>query len=250
MIKIREFIVKYFKRQKGQGIVEYALLLAFIVGIAMMLNGSNLGGAVKGVFDDVAEVIANFTDSRTPEEKDYANMKKIGEGLARNFKYRESYVSDPYQDEKSEGCVSLPYNYISVVVLPDGTVDVYFDGYIGQVSSNWYSDMSDADKERYGSALKNAGIDLSDEGIAKTRESLKINSGNVDDSAVKNGYAVGFTKGYGADNNKMFTTYVGFKSDQVNQSTYKDKTNDQIPRGSDLVAGYYYSHSRVTQLDL
>ena len=110
--------------------------------------------------------------------------------------------------------------------------------------------MSDADKERYGAALKNAGIDLSDEGIAKTRESLKINSGNVDDSAVKNGYAVGFTKGYGADNNKMFTTYVGFKSDLVNQSTYKDKTNDQIPRGSDLVAGYYYSHSRVTQLDL
>ena len=112
--------------------MEYALLLAFIVGIAMMLNGSNLGGVVKGVFDDVAEVIANFTDSRTPEEKDFANMIKIGEGLARNFKYRESYVSDPYQDEKSEGCVSLPYNYISVVVLPDGTVDVYFDGTLGR----------------------------------------------------------------------------------------------------------------------
>ena len=51
--------MKYLKRkQKGQGIVEYALLLAFIVGIAMMLNGSNLGGAVKGVFDDVAMVLA------------------------------------------------------------------------------------------------------------------------------------------------------------------------------------------------
>ena len=35
-------------KQKGQGIVEYALLLAFVVGIAMMLNGANLGGAVKG----------------------------------------------------------------------------------------------------------------------------------------------------------------------------------------------------------
>ena len=25
--------------QKGQGIIEYALLLAFVVGIAMLLNG-------------------------------------------------------------------------------------------------------------------------------------------------------------------------------------------------------------------
>ena len=38
-------ILEFFKRkQKGQGIVEYALLLAFVVGIAMMLNGANLGG--------------------------------------------------------------------------------------------------------------------------------------------------------------------------------------------------------------
>jgi len=40
-------------KQKGQGIVEYALLLAFVVGIGMMLSGSNLGSAVKGVFEDV-----------------------------------------------------------------------------------------------------------------------------------------------------------------------------------------------------
>ena len=51
-------ILEFFKRkQKGQGIVEYALLLAFVVGIAMMLNGANLGGAVKGAFDDVASVL-------------------------------------------------------------------------------------------------------------------------------------------------------------------------------------------------
>ena len=50
--KIRTII-----KQKGQGIVEYALLLAFIVAIAMMLNGANLGNAVKGVFDDVAIAI-------------------------------------------------------------------------------------------------------------------------------------------------------------------------------------------------
>lgn len=54
--KISMFLCKS-KDKKGQGIVEYALLLAFIVGIAMMLNGSNIGGAVYGVFDKVAAVL-------------------------------------------------------------------------------------------------------------------------------------------------------------------------------------------------
>ncbi len=52
LIKMRNMV-----KQKGQGIVEYALILAFVVGIGMMLNGSNLGGAVKGLFDDVAAVL-------------------------------------------------------------------------------------------------------------------------------------------------------------------------------------------------
>ncbi|SDC00854.1 hypothetical protein SAMN04487864_101412 [Succiniclasticum ruminis] len=37
------------KNNKGQGIVEYALLLAFVVGIALMLNGADLGNAIKCV---------------------------------------------------------------------------------------------------------------------------------------------------------------------------------------------------------
>lgn len=48
-------VLGFFKRkQKGQGIVEYALILAFVVGIAMMMNGTNLGSTIRGVFDDVA----------------------------------------------------------------------------------------------------------------------------------------------------------------------------------------------------
>lgn len=49
MVTIRDYLYK-----KGQGIVEYALILAFIVGIAMMLNGANLGNAVQDTFDKVA----------------------------------------------------------------------------------------------------------------------------------------------------------------------------------------------------
>lgn len=47
------FLLDLKRKQKGQGIVEYALLLAFVVGIAMMLNSANLGGAVRDKFDDV-----------------------------------------------------------------------------------------------------------------------------------------------------------------------------------------------------
>ncbi len=65
-------------KQKGQGIVEYALLLAFVVGIAMMLNGSNLGGAVKGVFDDVASVLGGEIDENAYVAgfKKWSSMKK------------------------------------------------------------------------------------------------------------------------------------------------------------------------------
>ena len=63
LIKIRNML-----KEKGQGIVEYALLLAFVVGIAMMLNGANLGGAVKDTFDKVAAVLGG--------EKKYADLLK------------------------------------------------------------------------------------------------------------------------------------------------------------------------------
>ncbi len=39
-------------REKGQGMVEYALIIAFVVGIAVYLTQSNsLGGAVSNVFE-------------------------------------------------------------------------------------------------------------------------------------------------------------------------------------------------------
>jgi len=68
-------VVKFsnYLKQKGQGIVEYALLLAFIVGIAMMLNGTNLGGAIKGVFDDAAAVLAG--EEKPVAAKDWGHMQ-------------------------------------------------------------------------------------------------------------------------------------------------------------------------------
>lgn len=57
--KLRDIV-----KQKGQGIVEYALILAFVVGIAIMLNGSNISGAVKGVFEDVEDYFTYRTGDK------------------------------------------------------------------------------------------------------------------------------------------------------------------------------------------
>ena len=54
---------KFFKG-KGQGIVEYALLLAFVVAIAVYgLNQSGLGTAIKSNFSTTASQVTNFSAS-------------------------------------------------------------------------------------------------------------------------------------------------------------------------------------------
>ena len=69
--------IRTITKQKGQGIVEYALILAFVVGIGMMLNGANLGDALVVTFDKVAEVIDG-------SKKDYAWARKNLSGLSKD----------------------------------------------------------------------------------------------------------------------------------------------------------------------
>ena len=58
-------LLPYLKQnRKGQGIVEYALLLAFIVGIAVMLQGVGLKDAVVGVFDNVVMVLGGGKENK------------------------------------------------------------------------------------------------------------------------------------------------------------------------------------------
>lgn len=64
-----------YLNKKGQGIVEYALLLAFVVGIAMMLNGANLSGAVKDTFDKVATLLSGENAYVTAFKK-WSNLSK------------------------------------------------------------------------------------------------------------------------------------------------------------------------------
>lgn len=200
--------------KKGQGIVEYAILLAFIVGLSVMLQGVGIKDAVAGVFGDVAAVLAgNQEDLSSPEGRqkhDIAAMKKIGEGLTSVFKHKEN-KKDEF--DKVEEPIVMPYNFINVVVLTDGTVDAYIDG----SGLGWYSSMSDENKAKYGEQLKQAGIDLtSDSGIEQTKNKLAIASKD-DNSLLSNGYAVSFTHYQG----EMQLYYKKFNH-EATQANYRD----------------------------
>ena len=177
-------------KQKGQGIVEYALLLAFIVGIAMMLNGSNLGGAVKGVFDDVAMVLAGGEefDLNTPEgrhDADVAKMKTIADALRASFKANNN-------NDTENTRLKMAKNYVQVAVFADGTTDIFVDG------KGWVS--RDLDLAVYGDAFAQK-FDLS---------SLKVNYTDAD-SAWKDGYIVMYDT-----NNKDEITYKPLTSGDYN----------------------------------
>ena len=57
--------MRKFFTEKGQGIVEYALLLAFVVAIAVYALGSDsgLGGAIKTNFSNTASAVTNFSST-------------------------------------------------------------------------------------------------------------------------------------------------------------------------------------------
>lgn len=56
MLTIIKHVMNRYPSQRGQGIVEYALLLAFVVVLFAVMqsdNGSSLSDAIQGVFDRV-----------------------------------------------------------------------------------------------------------------------------------------------------------------------------------------------------
>lgn len=56
MFTIIKHLMNRYLSQRGQGIVEYALLLAFVVVLVAVMqsdNGSSLSDAIQGVFDRV-----------------------------------------------------------------------------------------------------------------------------------------------------------------------------------------------------
>ncbi|WP_027406835.1 Flp family type IVb pilin [Anaerovibrio sp. RM50] len=65
------------KRQKGQGIVEYALLLAFIMALAIAIQGSGLDSAIAGTFTKVAQALGVETERETWSHMSTADLQKV-----------------------------------------------------------------------------------------------------------------------------------------------------------------------------
>ena len=68
MMNLYTYVVSRLKSEKGQGIVEYALLLAFVVAIAgvALSTDNGLGKAIKGVFDNTANTLSGNTGANPP----------------------------------------------------------------------------------------------------------------------------------------------------------------------------------------
>jgi Flp pilus assembly pilin Flp len=123
--------IRTITKQKGQGIVEYALLLAFIVGIAMMLNGANLSGAVKDTFDSVANLLGGESVALSPKEADKQKILQIGNYLQDNFVFGDNFGVN------TDGKMVLKGDYVCVYVTGDGTADIHVQGKTG--NQGWYS---------------------------------------------------------------------------------------------------------------
>lgn len=66
MFTILYHLKNRYMSQKAQGIVEYALILAFVVVIAAVLAGdSGLGDAIKSVFGAAKDQVQSGADKAT-----------------------------------------------------------------------------------------------------------------------------------------------------------------------------------------
>ena len=65
MMEIIRYLKARYLSEKAQGIVEYALLLAFIVGIAIYITSgdNNLQDAVSGKFQETTNTLNNAANN-------------------------------------------------------------------------------------------------------------------------------------------------------------------------------------------
>lgn len=221
--------MRNYLNKKGQGIVEYALLLAFIVGIAVALQGVGLKDAVVGVFDDVAMVLAGNSDgldlstSEGRHAADLANMKKFGIAMANEFSFSSSVGARNKLD--SDGKFVSQKNFSVLYVFADGTADLYVDG-DAYTNAFWLSDAISNNDPRaalYLQTLNNAGIDITN------KNAMRINSAS-DGSELQNGYAVVL--------NKKGATYWSNNNNNFNADTYKTYHTSSNSTSSGNLAQY------------
>lgn len=54
---INKLVAKLKASEKGQGMVEYALIIAFVAAIAIFALNNGLGGAIKNAFTNASNAV-------------------------------------------------------------------------------------------------------------------------------------------------------------------------------------------------
>ena len=64
MVKyIKKLVAKMQKSEKGQGMVEYALIIAFVAAIAIFALNNGLRDAVSGAFQNAEDMVNSATSA-------------------------------------------------------------------------------------------------------------------------------------------------------------------------------------------
>ena len=64
MIKYIDKLIKKLKAsEKGQGMVEYALIIAFVAAIAIVALNNGLGDAIKGAFTNATSLVSSASNA-------------------------------------------------------------------------------------------------------------------------------------------------------------------------------------------
>ena len=62
---IQKLIDKVKKSEKGQGMVEYALIIAFVAAIAIYVLNGKLGSAINNAFNQASSAVTDATNGAT-----------------------------------------------------------------------------------------------------------------------------------------------------------------------------------------
>ena len=218
---------KYFKRmkiEKGQGLTEYVLILAFIAGVAFMMFGGSgsLKGTVVGTFTETHKILAGLFS----EERTYASALKDWGKMSRDKITDISNDDRVKMDQEALANIGgfflgLKESEVSLYLINstpvNSTLFHYKENYMGDVGSNMEFGRIDQ--------LNQAGKPLGDEIAKSSADVYRWMQGNYTGNGEEEGtYSNNNTK-FNATSRYFFSDYARANSTRGVKITLDYGTN-------------------------